>query len=598
MRRLLALVLIFAAPTAFAQTLAERYEALIENAAGLDDSARLAELFALQWDYEMAEYPEWGTYVGLEGYNDRWTDMSLEAIGRREAELGRPLAVLDHIDRGALSAADRLNFDLFAHGARLELEGARFPGELMPIDQFDGAQLSLAQVLSVAPKRDAGDYEDILARLDAVPEVVDQWIALLRLGLEQGVTPPAIVLRDVPGQVADLMVADLERNPFYEAFRTIPDTFDDSAALRLRRLGAAAVEERVIPAYARLHEFLTTTYIPNARETTGMGALPDGEAWYRHAVESYTTTDLRPEEIHALGLAEVARIRAEMEVVIESTGFSGDFDAFIELLRTDDRFYHDSAEALLMGYRDIAKRVDPELMRLFGTLPRMTYGVVPTPDYNAPSDATARYRSGSIEAGRPGTFFANSYNLRSRPIWEMEALTLHEAVPGHHLQLALQQELEGLPEFRRHGGYTVFIEGWGLYAESLGEELGLYRDPYSKFGQLTYEIWRAIRLVVDTGLHSMGWTRDEAIRYFLANSSKLEHDVTVEIDRYLVIPGQALAYKIGELKFKELRAAATEALGERFDIRDFHDAVLAEGALPIEVLDRRMREWIEAEASR
>jgi len=578
--------------TAGAQTIAERYRSLIADEAGLDDSARLERLFDLQWEYELAEYPTSATYIGVPGLNDRWTDNSLEAIDRRKAALERPVAVLERIDRSRLSPSEQLDYDLFARSSRRELEGARFPAEYLPVDQFDGAHLSLPQVFAVAPTASRQDYEDMISRLEAVPEVVDNWLALMRRGLEAGVTQPAVVLRDVPARVTDLMTPDLDQNPFYAPFLDIPPTINPGVAASLRQRAEAALDDDVIPAYGRLREFLTDTYIPGARDDIAFGSLPDGEAWYRYLVEGYTTTRLTPREIHELGLAEVARIRAEMDRIIAEAGFGDDFDGFVEFLRTDDRFYHETAEELLIGYRDIAKRIDPELMQLFGKLPRMTYGVEPTPDYNAPSDATARYLSGSLEAGRPGTFFANTYNLRSRPIWEMEALTLHEAVPGHHLQLALQQEIENLPDFRRYGGYTVFIEGWGLYAESLGEELGLYRDPYSKFGQLTYEIWRAIRLVVDTGMHSMGWTRDEAIAYFLENTSKPEHDVTVEIDRYIVMPGQALAYKLGELKFRELREAANEALGEAFDIRAFHDAVLAEGALPLDLLDARMRVWI------
>lgn len=591
----LCLALLVGPLAAQAQTLAERYADLIANRGSLDDSQRLAELFDLQWEYELAEYPTTATYIGVAGYNDRWTDRSLDAIERRKAALARPVAVLDDIDRAQLSPAEQLDYDLFARTSRRELEGARFPAEYLPIDQFDGAHLALPQVFAVAPTSTRQDYEDMIARLEAVPEVVDEWLVLMRLGLDAGITQPAVVLRDVPQQVVDLMISDLGQNPFYAPFLAMPETINPDVAASLRQRAQTALTEMVIPAYGRLRDFLTETYLPGARNDIAFGSLPDGEAWYRYLVEGYTTTQLTPREIHELGLAEVARIRAEMSRTIDMAGFGDDFEGFVEFLRTDDRFYHETAEDLLIGYRDIAKRIDPALMRLFGKLPRMTYGVEPTPDYNAPSDATARYLSGSTEAGRAGTFFANTYNLRSRPIWEMEALTLHEAVPGHHLQLALQQEIEGLPEFRRYGGYTVFIEGWGLYAESLGEELGLYRDPYSKFGQLTYEIWRAIRLVVDTGMHSMGWTRDEAIAYFMENTSKPEHDVTVEIDRYIVMPGQALAYKLGELKFKELRAAAREALGDAFDIRAFHDVLLAEGALPLDVLDARMREWLDAQ---
>jgi uncharacterized protein (DUF885 family) len=351
----------------------------------------------------------------------------------------------------------------------------------------------------------------------------------------------------------------------------------------------------VAPAYERLLEFTENEYLPGARESIAARDLPDGEAWYAHNVAVRTTTDLTPKQIHDIGLAEVARIRSEMEAIIASTGFEGSFEEFLAFLRTDPRFYHTKAEDLMSEYRDIAKRADPELTKLFGVLPRTPYGVIEVPDYAAPSQTTAYYQRGSLKAGRPGYFFANTYVLDTRPRWEMEALTLHEAVPGHHLQIAIQQELEGLPWFRQNPSYTAFVEGWGLYSESLGEEMGFYRDPYSKFGQLTYEMWRAIRLVVDTGMHQLGWSRQQAIDFFKENAGKSEHDIVVEVDRYIVWPGQALAYKIGELKIKELRAFATDALGEKFDIRGFHDELLGNGAVPLSVLEANIRAWVEAQ---
>jgi len=316
-----------------------------------------------------------------------------------------------------------------------------------------------------------------------------------------------------------------------------------------------------------------------------MSDLPDGKAWYAFNVRTVTTTTLAPDQIHELGLSEVKRIRKEMDKVITQTGFKGSFAEFSKFLRADPKFYYTDADSLLQGYRDIAKRADPELARLFGKLPRLPYGVKAVPAYAEKSQTTAYYQPGSPKAGRPGWFYANTYALNTRPKWEMEALTMHEAVPGHHLQISLAQEMEDAPDFRKHGGYTAFVEGWGLYSESLGTEMGFYKDPYMKFGQLTYEIWRAIRLVVDTGMHSRGWSRQKAIDYFMEN-------VTVEVDRYIVWPGQALAYKIGELKYKELRAYASKELGDKFDVRQFHDQVLGNGALPMDVLELRLKEWV------
>jgi uncharacterized protein (DUF885 family) len=421
---------------------------------------------------------------------------------------------------------------------------------------------------------------------------VDQTIAWMRKGLAAGVTPPAVTLRDVPQQIRNQLVDEAHLSPLLAAFKQFPASVDSLQQVTLRKQAEAAYSEKVAPAFEKLLVFVENEYLPAARQSIAMRDLPNGEAWYAYNVKKNTTTNLTAAEIHRIGLDEVKRIRAAMEQIITSSGFEGSFEEFLVFLRTDPQFYHTTKEGLLREYRDIAKRADPELMKLFGKLPRTPYGVVAVPAYAEKSQTTAYYQRGSVEAGRPGNFFANTFALETRPRWEMEALTLHEAVPGHHLQLALQDELEDVPWFRRAGGYTAFVEGWGLYAESLGEDMGFYLDPYAKFGQLTYEMWRAIRLVVDTGIHQLGWTRQQAIDYFMQNAGKQEHDVVVEVDRYIVWPGQALAYKIGELKIKELRAYATDELGEAFDIREFHDEVLGRGALPLSVLDANIRTWV------
>jgi uncharacterized protein (DUF885 family) len=387
-------------------------------------------------------------------------------------------------------------------------------------------------------------------------------------------------------------VDDPAQSAMLRPFQSFPPGVEPAAQEALKAAAARAYQGAVAPAYRRLLEYLESRYIPAARETIAARDLPDGEAWYAFSVRQMTTTSLAPAEIHRIGLDEVRRIRAEMDGVILKTGFEGTFQDFVAFLRTDARFFFERAEDLLVAYRDICKRVDPELPKLFATLPRLPYGVVPVPSYAEKSQTTAYYEPGSPSAGRPGRFFANTYDLRARPKWEMEALALHEAVPGHHLQIALAQELPDMPEFRRHGFYTAYIEGWGLYAESLGREMGFYEDPYARFGQLTYEIWRAIRLVVDTGMHALGWTREQAIAFFNENAGKAEHDIVVEVDRYIVWPAQALAYKIGELKIQALRKRAAAALGPRFDLRRFHDEVLGAGALPLDVLDARVEAWI------
>jgi uncharacterized protein (DUF885 family) len=381
-------------------------------------------------------------------------------------------------------------------------------------------------------------------------------------------------------------------SPLLRPFARFPTGIPAAEQERLRRAATDAYAARVRPAFERLHRFVADSYLPRARETVGMGALPDGQAWYAFRARSFTTTDLTPQQIHELGRSEVARIRAAMDSVIASVGFKGSFADFVNFLRTDPQFFHPDSATLIRSTRELMKRVDPELIKVFGKLPRTPYGVVPIPAYAAKSQTTAYYEPGSYKAGRPGNYFVNWYDLKSRPTWEMEALSLHEAVPGHHLQIALADELENVPEFRKYTFVTAFVEGWGLYSESLGPELGMYRDPYSKFGQLTYEMWRAVRLVIDTGIHALGWSREQAIDYFKANAAKAEHDIVVEVDRYIVNPGQALAYKIGELKLKELRAYAATELGDRFDVRAFHDQVLGYGPIPLDVLDRETRAWV------
>lgn len=552
-------------------------------------------LLDLEWAWRMEHYPEFATYTGHPGANDRWTDMSREAIEERKAHARELLAQIRAIDRVALSPDDRLNYDLFLKNAAENVEGQRFREELMPIDQLSGVQQDLAQTLSNAPARTVEDYEDMVARIAASGERIDQETDLMQWGLELGLTPPAVTLRDVPDQVRNQIVDDPLKSPLLVPFRNMPASIPPGERKRLLAAAAEAYDTQAKPAFQRLHGFLVNDYLPEARDSIALTDLPDGEAWYAYNVRVMTTTGMTPREIHELGLAEVKRIREEMETVIRETGFEGSFRDFCEFLRTDPQFYFDDEERLLTAYRDIAKRIDPQLPKLFGKLPRLPYGVRPVPGYAEQSQTTAYYQPGSPAAGRAGYFFANTYALDTRPTWEMEALTAHEAVPGHHLQIALAQELEDVPEFRRWSGPTAFVEGWGLYAESLGEEIGLYENPYSKFGQLTYEMWRAVRLVVDTGMHAFGWSRQEAIDFFAENTGKQLHDITVEIDRYIVWPGQALAYKIGELKFKALRERARQELGGAFDVRAFHDACLENGAVPLDILERHIDEWIAAQ---
>jgi uncharacterized protein (DUF885 family) len=577
-----------AEPSAFERRCAEIAAARGER----PEATRLRDLFAASWEYQLTEYPEFATAVGDARYNGRWTDWSPAAVARRERELDAPAQALATIDRAALSDDDQLSYDLFRRDLEMDLEGRRFKGEYLQMDQLSGVHQRVAQTIVTMPAATPAQFEDVLARLEGIPTLFEQAIALLELGRAAGITPPAVALREVPRQVESHIVDEPDQSPLLAAFESVPATVPAREERRLRARAHDVYADRLVPAFRRLHDYLVTTYVPGARRTIALGDLPDGEAWYGYKVRRSTTTPRTPKEIHDLGVGEVKRIRRAMEAVAKEAGYR-ELDDFVTVLRTDPQFYFTSREDLLRAFRDLAKRVDPELVKLFGKLPRLPYGVLPVPDYAERSQPAAYYQPGTLSAGRAGYFFANTFDLPSRPTWAMDALVLHEAVPGHHLQIALSQELEDLPAFRRHGGYTAFSEGWGLYAESLGAELSLYADASARFGQLSFEMWRAARLVVDTGIHAFGWSRERAIDYLRTNTGKTEHESTVEVDRYLVWPAQALAYKIGELKFKELRAYATKRLGAAFDVRAFHDVVLGRGALPLDVLDARTRAWVD-----
>jgi uncharacterized protein (DUF885 family) len=556
------------------------------------------------WKRWMEEYPEMATSAGYPGLNDRWTDDSHEGIDKRKKHLAESITQLNAIRRDSLPESEKLNFDLYSQLLETSRQGLQYgddpspfrnvvPRNLwMPINQMEGLQQSAAETLANTPHQSVADYEIILARLRALPVAVEQQIVLLQEGLKRGYTPPKITMRDVPKQITDLVPADPIASALLQPFTEFPAGFPDQDRARLTDQAKKIYTTAVMPAFQKLQDYVATTYLPACRDTIAATALPNGTQAYAFHVHWQTTTDLTPQQIHEIGLSEVKRIRAEMDKVNESVNFKGSFHEFTEFLRNDPRFYYDKPDDLVNGYRIIAKRIDPELAHEFGKLPRLPYGVCPIPDFKAPSQTTAYYQAGSPAVGRPGCYFVNTYNLKARPKWEMEALSLHESVPGHHLQISLAQEMEDVPEFRKHTGYSAFVEGWALYGESLGEELGLYKDFYSKFGQLSYEMWRAVRLVVDTGMHSLGWTREQAIQFFKDNTGKTDQDIIVEVDRYIVWPGQALAYKLGQLKIRELRTAAEAKLGERFNVRKFHDAVLEQGSVPLSVLDGHVRAWI------
>ncbi|MDA2914196.1 DUF885 domain-containing protein [Acidobacteriia bacterium AH_259_A11_L15] len=560
-------------------------------AAEEDAAAQLHALFEEEWEYFLEENPEVASLLGDRRWNDRWSDVSLEAGERRHRHRMHVLERLDAIDTAALSEADKLNYTLFRKNYELAVEAHPYRWSLLAVNQRGGIQTrnELADALRFATVK---DYQDWIARLRGFPTLLDQTIALLREGIRAGMVHPKVIMERVPAQIAAQIVDDPADSLFFQPFERFPERIPAAEQERLAAEARQAIAEHILPAFRRFQEFFSNEYLPACTDRVGAWQLPRGQELYAFRARQFTTTDLTPEEIHQIGLREVRRIRAEMEKIIEEVGFEGSFQEFLEFLRTDPQFYYDDPAELLEGYRAIAKQLDPTLVRLFGKLPRMPYGVESIPEHIAPDTTTAYYRRPAADGSRAGTYFVNLYRPEVRPKYEMEVLSIHEAVPGHHLQIALMMELKDLPKFRRFGGYTAFTEGWGLYSESLGEELGFYQDPYSKFGQLTYEMWRAVRLVVDTGMHSMGWTRQQAIDFFLENAAKTEHDIVNEIDRYIAWPGQALAYKIGEMKIKELRARAQQELGERFDLRAFHDTVLGSGAVPLDVLETIVEDWI------
>jgi uncharacterized protein (DUF885 family) len=569
------------------------FSAFLQNAkAETKEDEKLDSLLEVEWEYGLKQNPIFATLLGDLRYNDQLPDVSIEAVKKDRTHDIEVLKKLEAIDRSKLSESNQLNYDLYLLNTKQDIEGHRFPDHVMMITQMGGIQQQAPDSVTQLPFKNVKHYEDYIARLNKLPVMINQTIDRLKEGLSKKITPPKITLRAVADQIKAHAVDQVEKSAFYKPFQEFPESISKADRDRLKALGKQAIQTKILPAYRELHEFWTKEYYPNTRESIGISSLPDGKEWYAYAARVSTTTDLTPQQIHEIGLREVSRIRGEMDKTIVETGFKGGFDQFLHFLRTDPRFYYTKPEDLLMGYRDICKRIDAELPKLFGKLPRTPYGVREVPEYSAPSQTTAYYNEGNLKAGRPGWYYANTYKLETRPKWEMEALSIHEAVPGHHLQISIAQELENVPKFRNFGGYTAFVEGWGLYSESLGPELGLYKDPYSKFGQLTYQMWRAVRLVVDTGMHVMGWDRQKAIDYFKANSSKSEHDIIVEIDRYIVWPGQALAYKIGELKIQELRGLAEKELGDKFSIREFHDVVLGSGAIPLSILESNVKKYI------
>jgi uncharacterized protein (DUF885 family) len=559
-------------------------------------SKTLHALFDSDWERQLQENPLNASGLGDLRYNDRLPDLSPAAIAKSEQAVRDSRAKLLTIDRGKLSEADQLNYDIYLRELDESIAGFRFPTEQMPTTQQGGPHTLADGMLQVLRFERAKDYADWIARLRAYGVYMDQNIALMQKGMASGWLPPKAIMQRVPAQIAAQITAKPEDSAYYAPFKEMSPNVSAADQARLRSEASAAITDVVMPALKRFQVFFNDHYLAKTRTSPAAGDLPDGKAYYDYLARYYTTTDLTAAQIHEIGLKEVARIHGEMEKIRVEVGFKGDLAAFFVYLRNDPKFHYTDSQQLLMAYRALAKRIDPELPRLFSVLPRAPYGVLPIPDNLAPDTTTAYYNAGSADGRRAGTYYVNLYKPETRLIWEMIPLTMHESVPGHHLQISLANELPEQPMFRRQAGFTAYVEGWALYSEQLGYDVGLYSDPYDRMGQLTYEMWRAVRLVIDTGMHSQGMSRQQAIDYFKANAPKSDLDITNEVDRYLATPGQALAYKIGQMKISELRAKAKARLGDRFDLRTFHDALLGAGALPLPVLETRMDAWIEAQA--
>lgn len=556
------------------------------------------QLIQEEWDLRMQADPIRATMYGDHRFNDRLPPASESDFVSLHETLQAYQVRLQALDRSELPDQEQLNFDIFSRYLQSEIDELGFRADRMPISKTGGFHTDFPELPRFVPLVKSDDYAKYISRLASFQRFVRENIERMRAGLANGQIPARITLEGVSESIRSQIVADPEESLLFAPFRNFPSAIPTNEQADLQKYARSAIQGSVVRAYQTLLEFIEKEYLPASQEKIGANNLPDGQDFYLHRIRYYTSLELTPEEIHQTGLEEVSRIRAEMEANIRKSGFEGDFRAFVEYLRSDPRFYASTPEALLKEVAFVLKKVDGELPRLFKTLPRLPYGIRSVPDYAAPHTTTAYYFPSSGDGTRAGMYYVNTYDLPSRPLYEIEALSLHEAVPGHHLQIALQQELEDLPGFRRFVGYTGFstayIEGWALYAERLGLEVGFYQDPYSDFGRLSYEMWRACRLVVDTGMHALGWTRQQAIDFMAENTSSTLLNIANEVDRYIAWPGQALAYKIGELKIRELRARAESKLGARFDLRQFHDLLLGSGPLPLDLLEQSVHSWLNA----
>jgi uncharacterized protein (DUF885 family) len=601
------LLLIFAAagcdrPGSEAPQTAQTPVAAASAPAAADAKAEAAkalhQVFDDFWEKTLGLNPVFATFVGDNRFNDRYAnDIGPEWLKATEDLARDSLARVQAIDPDLLEGQDRLSYDVFVFDREVEIEGFRFPSELQPINQFFSDPSFFATMgsgQSLHPFKTVKDYDDWLSRIDGFTVWMDQSIVNMRLGMEKGVVQPRILMEKTLPQLADIAKDKPEDTVFWGPIQNFPEAFTAEEKKRLTAAYKDAIANKLVPSYRKVHDFIRDEYLPKTRDTVGLNALPDGAAWYAYLVWRVTTTKMDPQQIHDIGLAEVARIHGEIRKVMQEVGFKGDMQAFFRYMNEDPKFFATSREQLLDAYRTLKPKLAEAAPKLFATIPKADFEVRKVEEFREKSAAGGYYMAPSPDGSRPGVFYVNTYDLKARPLWGTETLYLHEAVPGHHFQGALTLELTDLPKFRQFGGYTAYAEGWGLYAETLGRELGMYADPYQYFGTLDAELWRAIRLVVDTGLHYKGWTRQQVLDYMYANSATTETDAVAEAERFMAIPGQALAYKLGQMKITELRHRAEQIMGDQFDVRAFHDQVLLDGELPMDALEKKIDRWIAA----
>ena len=558
----------------------------------IDENSKFKIYLDNDWEKNLNENPLFASYVGDKRFNDKINSNSIKEFNDSKKSDLSSLSKLRQINESNLSDENKLNYKLKEFDLVNNIESKEFPIYFLRLNQRGGIQ-SFYETGNRLVYLSKEDYFDWFSRLEQFSQNIINSLEINKKGLNEGITQPRLVTEGVIAQIDALINSDIENNPYMKVFIEADENmFSPNEKNNLIQDVKDLITNEINPAYKKLYDFLKYEYLPKSRNTIGISDIPGGKEYYEYLARYFTTTNLTPDEIHNLGLREIERIRSEMEDIIKKVEWEGDFDSFLNYLRTSPRFYYDNPEDLFNAYLIMSKTIDPLLPKIFKTFPRAPYGVIPIPDESAPFTTTAYYNSPS--PGRPGYFYANLYKPESRPKYEIPVLTVHEAVPGHHFQISIAQELENVPVFRKYMGITAFVEGWGLYSEELGEHMGIYNDPYDKFGQLTYDMWRAIRLVVDTGMHYKNWSRDDAIQLFVDNSAKSLLDIENEVDRYIAWPGQALAYKIGQLKILELRTRAETVLGDKYDIKDFHYEVLKRGSLPLDLLEFYIDQWIES----